>query len=140
MKEVHDVVRFDFRDAPKGKITRYQFEIAADGLGYPIKIPLIVAHGNKKGPILGVTAVIHGNEINGLPVIQRVMKEINIETLRGIVVGIPVLNIPGFLRETREFNNGIDLNQKIPGKENGNRSDVYAYRFFKRIISQFTHL
>jgi uncharacterized protein len=140
MKEVHTTVRLDFKDAPKGKVTRYQFDIAADGLGYPIYIPVIVARGIEDGPLLGVTAVIHGNELNGLPVIQRVMREIDIQHLKGIVVAIPVINIPGFLIGQREFNDGIDLNKKMPGKERGNRSDIFAHRFFSRIVSQFDYL
>jgi uncharacterized protein len=139
MKKVNTIIRMNFEDAPIGKISRYQFEIAADGLGYPIHVPVLVARGKKDGPTLGITAVVHGNELNGLSVIQRIFKEIDMANLQGIVVGVPVVNIPGFLEGTREFNDGIDLNQTMPGKENGNRSDIYASRIFKRIISQFDY-
>ena len=137
---VQNVVRLDFKETPKGKISRYQFEIAADGLGNPIYIPVIVAHGINPGPIFGITAVIHGNEINGIPVIQRVMREINLQKLNGIVVGVPVVNVPGFLRETRNFNDGVDLNHVVPGNKRGNSSSIYVHRFFERIVSQFEYL
>ncbi len=140
MKEVNTVVRLNFNDAPRGKITRYQFDIAADGLGYPIYVPVLVACGKEDGPTVGITAVIHGNELNGLPVIQRVMRELDLGHLKGIVVAVPVINVPGFLRGQREFNDGVDLNQRMPGKEHGNRSDIFANRFFKRIVSQFDYL
>jgi uncharacterized protein len=140
MKKVHTITRMNFKEAPMGKITRYQFEIAADGLGYPIYIPVIVARGKEDGPVLGLSAVIHGNELNGLPVIQRVFREINLQKLKGVLVGVPVVNVPGFLREHRSFNDGVDLNHRIPGIEKGNRSDAYAFRIFDRIMSQFDYL
>ena len=140
MKQVNTVVRLNFSEAPKGEITRYQFDIAADGLGYPIYIPVVVARGKVDGPTLGITAVIHGNELNGLPVIQRVMREIDIQNLKGIVVAVPVINVPGFMMGQRYFNDNVDLNHRMPGKDNGKSSDIFAHRFFERIIKQFDYL
>ena len=140
MEQVHTVVRLNFKNAPRGKITRYQFDIAADGLGNPIYIPVIVARGEEDGPTVGITAVIHGNELNGLPVIQKIVREIDVQSLKGIIVAVPVINVPGFLQGQREFNDGIDLNHRMPGDKSGNRSDIFAHRFFDRIISQFEYL
>jgi uncharacterized protein len=137
---INITTHLNFLDAPIGKITRYQLDIASDGLGYPIYVPIIVARGKEDGPIFGMTAVVHGNELNGLPVIQRVTRDLDIQNLKGILVGVPVVNVPGFLGARREFNDGVDLNHRMPGKDGGKRSDIYAHRFFKRVISQFDYL
>jgi predicted deacylase len=106
----------------------------------PIHLPILVARGHEEGPVLGLTAAIHGNELNGIPVIQRLFKELKIEQLRGTIVGVPVVNIPSLLRHRRRFIDGTDLNHIMPGREDGNVSEVYAYRIVNRIIRHFDYL
>jgi predicted deacylase len=125
------------KDAPKGKITRYWLKVVTDGMGVPIHIPIIVARGFEEGKTLGLTAAVHGNELNGIPVIQRIFKEINVKELKGSIVGIPVINVPALLRKKRRFIDGTDLNHIMPGKPNGTVSEVYAWRIVNRIIKEF---
>jgi predicted deacylase len=125
------------KDAPKGKITRYWLKVVTDGMGVPIHIPIIVARGFEEGKNLGLTAAVHGNELNGIPVIQRIFKEINVKELKGSIVGIPVINVPALLRKKRRFIDGTDLNHIMPGKPNGTVSEVYAWRIVNRIIKEF---
>ncbi len=61
----------DVTAAPKGAISSFLLRIAADGMGMPIYIPVMIARGYEDGPVLGVTAAVHGNELNGQPVVQR---------------------------------------------------------------------
>jgi len=109
-------------------------------MGVPIHIPIIVARGNQDGKVLGLTAAVHGNELNGIPVIQRLFKEINLETLEGTIVGVPVINVPSLLRKKRRFIDGTDLNHIMPGKPNGNVSQVYAWRIVNRLVKEFDYL
>lgn len=131
---------FNIDDVPVGKISRYWLHIVTDGLGVPIKIPIIVAKGKKAGKVLGLTAAVHGNELNGIPVIQRIFKEIDIDELVGSIVGVPVVNLPSLLRKKRRFVDGTDLNHIMPGKPNGTVSQVYAWRIVQRFIKQFDYL
>jgi predicted deacylase len=101
---------------------------------------MMVARGEKEGPILGITAAVHGNELNGIPVIQRLFNEVDASELTGTIVGIPVVNVPAFNRKKRRFNDGVDLNHIMPGKIDGNISQVYAYRFMQRIVKHFDYL
>ncbi len=125
---------------PKGKISRFWLEIVKDGMGLPVLIPIIVARGKKAGKTVGITAAVHGNELNGISVIQRVFKELDVTKLRGTIVGIPVLNVPSYLRKKRRFLDGTDLNHIMPGKPNGTVSQVYAWRVVEKIIKQFDYL
>lgn len=134
------IERLEVEKVPKGTIQRYWLNLVTDGMGQPVQIPIIVARGIKNGKVLGLTAAIHGNELNGIPVIQRIFKEINIHKLKGTIVGVPVVNVPSLLRKKRQFIDGKDLNHIMPGKPDGRVSEVYAWRIVNRIIHQFDYL
>jgi len=134
------ILSFDLNDTPVGTVRHYWLKIISDGFANPICIPVMVARGVKEGPILGVTAAIHGNELNGVSVVQRLFNEIDVEELSGTIVGVPVLNVPGFNRKKRRFNDGVDLNHIMPGKSDGNISQVYAYRIMDRVIKSFDYI
>lgn len=141
MDDVVPVVRkLDLDSLPQGAVSKMWMHIVTDALGQPVSVPIIVARGKHPGPVLGVTAAVHGNEINGIPVIQHMIQGLDMEVFRGTLVGVLVVNVPSFLRETRRFVDGTDLNHIMPGKVNGNVSEVYAYRIVSNIIKQFDYL
>lgn len=139
-RDVPVIHTLDVEDVPKGTINRYWLHLVTDGMGVPIRVPIMVARGAKDGKVLGLTAAVHGNELNGIPVIQRLFNEIDVNELAGTIVGVPVVNIPSLLRKKRRFIDGTDLNHIMPGKPDGNVSQVYAWRVVERIVKQFTHL
>ncbi len=137
---IKTVQEFNIEDTPKGSIKYHWLEIISDGFGSPVSIPLIVARGLQDGPVLGLTAAVHGNELNGIPVIQRLFQEIDVQELSGTIIGVPVVNVPAYIRKSRRFNDGVDINHIMPGKEDGNISEIYAHRFFKRLVVHFDYL
>ena len=139
-KEIKTITEFDLEMTPKGTIKYYWLRIISDGFANPISIPVIVARGHNDGPVLGLTAAVHGNELNGIPVIQRLFSEVDPSELSGTIIGVPVVNVPSFMRKKRRFNDGVDLNHIMPGKENGNLSQIYAYRFVNRLAKYFDFL
>ena len=78
--------------------------------------------------------------MNGVPCIHRVITDIDVRCLKGTVVAIPCVNTPGYLRFTREFSDGRDLNRVFPGQEEGTASQVYAYNFMTKIVSRLGYL
>ncbi len=131
-------------DFKKNSIEAYtkctaKLNIVENALGDCWQIPMMIAKGGD-GPCLGITAALHGNELNGISTIQALWEKIDAEKLSGMVVLIPVLNIPGFLNGTREFADGKDLNRMMPGNPNGTSSEVYAAAIMQKIISQFDYL
>ena len=135
-----EITSLDLDKFERGQLHKVWFNIITDPLGEPISIPLLIGRGSKPGPVLGLTAAVHGNELNGIPVIQRLFKEISDETVSGTIIGIPVVNVPSFLRKQRRFVDGVDLNHIMPGKPNSNVSNVYAHRFFNGLVRQFDYL
>ena len=138
--DIQQIEEIDISKTPKGEVGYYWLKLITDGFGSPINVPVMVARGIGDGPVLGVTAAVHGNELNGVSVIQRLFNEIDTKELRGTIVGIPVANIPAFIRKKRRFNDGVDLNHIMPGKKNGNVSQVYAFRFVEKVIKHFDFL
>ncbi len=139
-KDIRVVRKLELSGVPRGEIQKYWLHLVTNGIGQPIHIPVLIARGKSDGPVLGITAAIHGNEINGLFVIQRMFRKLQVEQLSGIVIGIPVVNVPSFLRKQRRFPDGTDLNHIMPGKENGNVSEVYAYRFVQNVVKNIDFL
>ena len=134
------IQHLDLEQIPEGTIQKFNLHLVTDGVGQPVYVPIMVAKGKKPGKVLGVTAAVHGNELNGIPVIQRLFQELDVNDLQGIVVGVLIVNVPSLLRRRRRFIDGVDLNHIMPGKDGGAVSEMYAHRIFDRIIKHFDYL
>lgn len=134
------IKRLKLEDIPDNCFKKYWVHLVSNGMAQPIYVPVMVAKGKKEGPVLGITAAVHGNELNGISVIQKLFKQIDTNTLSGTLVGVIAFNVPSLLNQERRFIDGEDINRIMPGKETGNRSEVYVYRMIERIISQLDYL
>ena len=68
--------------------------------GFASPVPVIVMNGSGPGPVLCLTAAVHGDELNGIEVVRRVLDDIDVEELNGAIIGVPIVNIQGFYRGT----------------------------------------
>ncbi|HMO39772.1 MAG TPA: succinylglutamate desuccinylase/aspartoacylase family protein [Saprospiraceae bacterium] len=134
------ITELNLEELPPGAITKCWMHIVTNGVGMPVYVPVIVARGSQPGKTLGFTAALHGNELNGISLIQRLFAELNVQRLRGTVIGVPVVNTPALLHNERCFSDGTDLNQVMPGRPDGNTSEVYAHRILQRLVSHFDYL
>ena len=50
------------QDVPRGRLNRYWLHLVRDGLGMPVYIPVMIVRGKEDGPVLGLTAAVHGND------------------------------------------------------------------------------
>lgn len=102
------------------------------GLSQPT--PVLVVNGAKAGPTLCLTGAIHGDELNGIEIIRRTMYDLEPKKLSGRVVGIPIVNLPGFQQGSRYLPDRRDLNRHFPGSPDGSLADRIAYSLFEKII------
>lgn len=127
----------DLEALPEATLSRILLLLVRDGLGRHIRLPILVAKGRRPGPVFGITAAVHGNELNGIPVIHRLMQWLDLEALRGTVVGVVAVNVPAVIGRRRDLEEGRDLNHLMPGRPDGNTAEVYAHRFVEKVLRQF---
>ena len=99
-----------------------------------------VLHGKKPGPVLLITAALHGDEINGVEICRRLLKLPKLSQLRGTLVVVPIVNTYGFVQQSRYLPDRRDLNRSFPGSEKGSLGSRMAYQFTERILKQCTHV
>jgi predicted deacylase len=104
-----------------------------------LHMPVHVIHGRKPGPCLFISAAIHGDELNGVEIIRRVMRMKSLSSLRGSLISIPIVNVLGFLSQSRYLADGRDLNRFFPGSESGSFANTLASLFMKEIVGKATH-
>lgn len=106
----------------------------------PLHIPVEVVHGRRDGPVLMVCGAIHGDEINGVEIVRRVLKNSALRHLRGTLVAVPIVNIFGFVQRTRYLPDRRDLNRCFPGSESGSLGGRIAYLLRTQIMESVTHI
>lgn len=99
-------------------------------------MPVHVFHGKKEGPSLLVCAAIHGDELNGIEVVRRLVGLRRLTTLSGTLFAVPVVNIYGFMSNTRYLPDRRDLNRYFPGREGGSLASELAQTLFDNVVSQ----
>jgi predicted deacylase len=134
------VEALDVEGLATGRLHRLALTITEDALAVPVALPVVVARGAEDGPVVGITAAIHGNELNGVEALHRLLRRIDLERLHGTVVAALVLNVPGYLGFHREYRDGVDLNRRFPGREDGSESELYAHRLVERLLRRFDAL
>lgn len=118
-------------------VSKYWLEMGTNTFNRPLLVPVLLVQGRSDGPTLGLTAAIHGNELNGIPIIFRLIDAINTKKLKGRIIAIPGLNSVSMQLDDRRFIDGEDLNRIFPGKKNGSNSEQYAYKISERILPFF---
>jgi len=108
-------------------------DVAFDGNA--IARGVVVANGAKRGPTLCLTAVVHGDEHNGLEIVRRVLYEIDPAQLSGVVIGVPIVNLDGFRRGMRYLPDRRDLNRYFPGRRQGSAASRLAFSLFEQVLA-----
>jgi len=103
--------------------------------GVPVSTPVLVMNGAMPGPTLCLTAAVHGDELNGIEMVRRVMHDIEPEKLSGALIGVPIVNVQGFRRGSRYLPDRRDLNRYFPGNPNGSAAARIAHSFFTNVIA-----
>jgi predicted deacylase len=104
-----------------------------------ITLPVHVVHGKQVGPTLFVSAAIHGDEINGVEIIRRLLRNKAIARLKGTLLAVPVVNPYGFIQRSRYLPDRRDLNRSFPGTPKGSLAGRIAHLFMQEIVCRSTH-
>ncbi len=105
----------------------------------PMKLSVRVFHGRRHGPTLLVCAAVHGDEINGVEIIRRVLRLASLARMTGTLVAVPVVNTFGFINQSRYLPDRRDLNRSFPGSAKGSLTSQLAHLFTEEVVSKCTH-
>ncbi len=110
--------------------------------GPETKIPITIVNGSKAGPVLALTAGVHGYEYPPVLALQRLHKQLDPSDLSGALILVHVANMPSFLKRTIYYNpyDWVNLNRAFPGKEDGTMCERIAYQITKHVIDNCDYL
>jgi predicted deacylase len=118
-----------------GETQDLRFTVSETYLGDPVRIPVTVVNGEREGPTLCLTAAAHGDELNGIEIVREVAHEWDHTELRGTLVCLPVLNVPGFIAQQRYLPiYDRDLNRSFPGDDSTTSAKRIAARVFRNFV------
>lgn len=101
-----------------------------------MNLPVRVVHGMAPGPVMFLSGVVHGDEIQGLEIVRRVLAHEATKTLRGTLLAIPIVNAFGFLNHSRYMPDRRDLNRSFPGSDQGSLASLLADLFFREVVAR----
>lgn len=105
----------------------------------PMYIPMHIIHGKKEGPVLLICGAMHGDEVNGVAIIQKLLSLRSLKAIRGTLIVIPSINIYGMVTLSRNLPDRRDLESSFPGSETGSYASRLAHLLTTEIFEQITH-
>lgn len=119
-----------------GRTSRFELPFARLPTGSQAYLPVAVVNGRYAGPHLWLSGAVHGDELNGIEIIRRVLRRIEARRLHGAVLAVPIVNVFGFINGSRYLPDRRDLNRSFPGSDRGSLASRLASLFIDEIVSQ----
>lgn len=102
----------------------------------PLTMPVQIVAGKRLGPVMFVSAAVHGDELNGVEIIRRLLRSPRLKGLRGTLIAVPIVNVPGFIQRSRYLPDRRDLNRSFPGHPTGSLAGRIAHGFIQEIVAK----
>src|SRR5690606_25100407 len=99
----------------------------------PVTVPLHVVNGRQAGPILFISAAVHGDELNGIEIIRRLLGSPALKRIKGALLAAPVINVLGVMHKSRYLPDRRDLNRSFPGSPEGSMAARLAHLFCEEV-------
>jgi len=122
-----------------GKRSTVELPAVALSTNTEVPMPVHIVHGSRPGPRLFVCAALHGDEIIGIEIIRRLMRQRSLRGLAGTLIAVPVVNVLGFVALSRYLPDRRDLNRSFPGSASGSLAARLAHLFLSEVVSGCTH-
>jgi len=123
------------RAVRRGSTEQIFLKVSEHYTATPVNVLVTVVRGRRKGPALFLAAAVHGDELNGVEVVRRIMTSTSPEDLRGTLICVPVVNRMGFLAHSRYLPGHQDLNRCFPGQPQGTAASRLAHTLFREIVA-----
>lgn len=118
--------------------TRKTVDLAVSTLSNhtPVNMSVHVIHGRKPGPVMFVSAAVHGDEVIGVEIVRRLLRTPALDRLSGTLMAIPIVNAFGFLNHSRYLPDRRDLNRCFPGTSGGSLASRLANQFLNEVVAR----
>lgn len=99
-------------------------------------VPVTVFHGTADGPVLALTAGVHGFEYPPILAAQRLLDRIDARELRGTVILVRLSHVEAFEQRVPYVNpfDRKNLNRVFPGDPKGTQSERIAWAITTEVI------
>lgn len=134
-----DILTIGGEDIKRGERRQVRVDVAKLYDFTEMNIPVEVIRGKKDGPVLFISGAVHGDEINGVEIVRRILAKKSLSSIRGTLIAVPIVNVFGFNTMSRYLPDRRDLNRTFPGAENGSLTAQLAHTFMTKIVSHCTH-
>ncbi|MGX1928160.1 succinylglutamate desuccinylase/aspartoacylase family protein [Flagellimonas sp. 2504JD4-2] len=135
-EEENKIITINGESISPGQNSLVRIGISRLPTGTLIDIPVHVFNGKKAGPTVLVQAGLHGDEVNGVETLRRMLQEHAFSIKRGAVIVVPILNIFGFIHFSRDVPDGKDVNRSFPGTRTGSLASRIAHTYTSEILPQ----
>jgi predicted deacylase len=119
---------------PAGESRDVKLAVSESYSSMTVRIPIHIRRGPEDGPVVFITAALHGDEINGTGAIRQLIRDTEFRLRRGSVILVPVLNLLAFDRHSRYLPDRRDLNRSFPGSTDGSLASRMAHIIFSEIV------
>lgn len=139
MSETDNIIKIGGEKIGPGQQRRLDLPVARLHTQTLMSLPITVINGMEIGPKLWLSAAIHGDELNGVEIIRKVVEKVNPLQLCGTLIAVPIVNVFGLIEQSRYLPDRRDLNRSFPGSKTGSLASRLAHLFMTEIVSQSTH-
>jgi predicted deacylase len=126
-------------DIKPGETRELKLPVAKLYTDTEISIPIHIKRGKRNGPTLFISAAIHGDELNGIEIIRRVIQALSKKTIKGTLIAVPMVNVYGVLDQSRYMPDRRDLNRSFPGSEKSSLAGRVANLFLNEVVKHCTY-
>ena len=135
-KEENKTIEINGEKIKPGSSKLVKINISRLPTGTLIDIPVHVFNAKRPGPTILLQAGLHGDEINGVETLRRMLEQGDFKIEKGGVIVVPILNIFGFIHFSRDVPDGKDVNRSFPGRKTGSLASRIAYHYTNEILPQ----
>lgn len=139
VQQAREEVRIGDISVQPGEARRLEIPVSRLPTETWLSLPIHVVNGDRPGPRLWLSAAVHGDELNGVEIIRKVIEQLEPSELAGAVIAVPIVNVFGFIEQSRYLPDRRDLNRCFPGSPRGSLASRLAHLFMTEVVTQCTH-
>ncbi|WP_413701241.1 succinylglutamate desuccinylase/aspartoacylase family protein [Psychromonas sp. KJ10-10] len=121
-------------DILPGETRKIELPVAKLYTDADVSLPVHIIRAKKPGPTMFISATVHGDELNGIEIIRRLISQNKLKLIKGTLIAVPMVNVYGVVNQSRYMPDRRDLNRCFPGSAKGSLAGRVAHIFLNEIV------